>query len=148
MKRVAYDVRHAGVGLSWCWHVEPNPGGTGHHVHYFQRGDFVPQQLLSHIADRRGMGAVATVQRWRPSKRATTYGVKLAGVSYGLKLAEAEASMDVYLWANGGRLVHASRGFWRDREGATVGQREAMRSWVKRPGDDEHEWVMVRRVRP
>ncbi len=146
MKRATYDLRGLGVDLSWCWHVEPNPAGTGHHVHYFQRGGFVPQRLLSKVADRRGMGRVATVQRWHATEAATTYGVKLAGVGYGLKLAGRADTMDGYLAANGGRMVHASRGFWRDREGEQVGQREAMRAWAQKPGEDDGQWVLVRRA--
>jgi hypothetical protein len=147
MNRLRYQLRGCGIELSWCWHVEPNPAGTGHHVHYFQRGGFVPQSLLSELADREGMGRVATVQRWRPSQAATTYGVKLAGVRYGLKLAEESDTMNGYLSANGGRLVHASRGFWRNREGEQVGQREAMKSWVQRPEESENgEWVLIRRA--
>ncbi len=145
-KRLTYDLRASGVQLAWCWHVEPNPAGTGHHVHYFQRGDFVPQRLLSNLADRRGMGRVATVKRWRPTEAATTYGVKLAGASYGLKLAGKVETMDGYLAANGGRMVHASRGFWRNREGEQVGQREAMRSWATRESDSDDVWVLIRRV--
>jgi hypothetical protein len=146
MKRATYDLRGMGVELAWCWQVEPNPAGTGHHVHYWQRGSFVPQHLLSKVAVRRGMGRVATVQRWRPTQAATTYGVKLAGVRYGLKLAEESDTMSGYLAANGGRLVHASRGFWRNREGEHVGQREAMKSWGQRPEESGEEWVLIRRV--
>jgi hypothetical protein len=146
MKRLRYSLQKCGIEHAWCWHVEPNPAGTGHHVHYFQRGAFVPQSLLSELADREGMGRVATVQRWRPTQAATTYGVKLAGVRYGLKLAEESDTMSGYLAANGGRLVHASRGFWRNREGEHVGQREAMKSWAQKPEESGEEWVLIRRV--
>lgn len=145
VKRLAYDLRHdTGRALDWAWHVEPNPRGTGHHVHFFQRGDFLPQQELSRRADQRGMGRVADIRRWETKGR-SGYGLKLAGIGYGLKLAEAESTMGTYLRANGGRLVHSTRGFWRDNDGQAVGQREAMVSWAKRAGsDDDGQWQLVR----
>jgi hypothetical protein len=146
MNRLRYEIRRQVDDFGWCWHVEPNPAGTGHHVHYWQRGDYVPQRLLSTLADGGGMGRVATVKQWRPTKGATTYGVKLAGVRYGLKLAEESDTMSGYLSANGGRMVHASRGFWRNRAGEQVGQREAMKSWAQRPEESGEEWVLIRRV--
>ena len=150
MRRLTYRLRSSlGGSFEWCWHVEPNPKGTGHHVHFWQRGVYVPQRLLSDLCRSEGMGRVCEVKRWRPSTRATVYGVKLAGVGYGLKLADAEESMRGYLDINGNRLVHASRGFWRDRSGEHVGQREAMASWVKRADESETgDWEMVRKSAP
>lgn len=147
MKNLTYRLRaEAGKPFEWCWHIEPNPAGTGHHCHYWQHGRYVPQTLLSATASALGMGEVCTIQRWRPSKKAITYGLKLAGVTYGLKLAEAEESLEGYLEANGNRLVHASRGFWKDQDGERVGQREAMKAWAKRNGEVEREWVVIRKT--
>jgi hypothetical protein len=143
MKRLRYDLGTRLDGFAWCWQVEPNPAGTGHHVHYWQRGPYVPQSLLSKLARDRGMGRVATVKRWCPTKAATTYGAKLMGVTYGSKLAEKPDTMDVYLATNGGRMVHASRRFWRNREGEQVGQREAMKSWAQSPEDGDGQWVLI-----
>lgn len=146
MKRVAYDLRAAVPDWSWCWHVEPNPRRTGHHVHFWQRGGYVPQRLLSAVADRRGCGGVADVRAWKmPSHAGTNYGVKMAGVAYGMKMADASASQVAYLAANGGRLVHASRGWWRDNIGKACGQREGMAAWAAESGDSWGErWVLVR----
>jgi hypothetical protein len=71
--------------------------------------------------------------------------MKLAGVGYGLKMAQAKVTLDIYLQANGARLVHATRGFWRDDQGkALAGQREAM-TWASRSAkDDQGVWVLVR----
>jgi len=146
MKLLGHRLRKSVGPFEWCWHVEPNPKGTGHHVHAWQRGSYIPQRTLSALAAGEGMGRVCDVRRWRPSTRATMYGVKLAGVGYGLKLAEARESLELYLGCNGGRLVHASRGFWLDREGQHCGQREAMDAWAKRAEESGRgEWQLVRR---
>lgn len=144
MKRVAYDLRR-NRELHWAWHTEPNPKGTGHHVHFFQRGDFLPQAELSRVADNRGMGKVADIRKWE-TKGKSGYGLKLAGIGYGLKQAQGEATMRTYLRANGQRLVHSTRGFWKDLDGQAVSQREAMVAWAKRAGTsgDEDHWQLVR----
>lgn len=146
MKRVRYDLEQAVGECSWCWHVEPNPRGTGNHVHFWQRGAYLPQAVLSAVADRRGCGKVADIRRWRPTVRGgVTYGVKMAGVSYGLKMAEASASQLAYLQANGGRLVHASRNFYRDCVGRPCGQRAGMAAWSAETGDSWGDrWVLAR----
>ncbi len=150
VKRIAYRLRRdLGRSVNWCWHVEPNPKGTGQHAHIWQHGDFIPQRALSAAAAREGMGKVAYISRVKAKPGQTLdYGMKLAGVAYGLKLAEAEDTMKVYLEANGNRLVHASRGFWRAEDGKPFsGQREAMSAWASRnrsASDDQGEWVLVR----
>ena len=147
VRRLRYDLRHQlGRRFEDCWHVEPNPAGTGHHVHAWQRGGFVPQGVLSRLADARGMGRVCDIRAWRPEgPLAEGYGLKLAGVRYGLKLAESSDQMFTYLEANGGRLVHASRGFWRDELGEPCGQKAARRAWCRSvaEGDgEEHDWQL------
>jgi hypothetical protein len=141
--------RDLGRALNWCWHVEPNPKGTGQHIHGWQWGDFIPQRALSAAAGSVGMGRVVYVNRVKAKPgQSLDYGMKLAGVAYGLKLAQAEATMKVYREANGNRLVHASRGFWRGEDGKPyAGQREAMSAWASRnrsASDDQAEWVLVR----
>ncbi len=150
-KQFAHHVkRRLGIPFDWCWHIEPNPKDTGRHAHGWQRGeDFLPQRALSEVARSVGMGPVVFVNRVKTKPgEAIGYGMKLAGVAYGLKLTEAEATMGVYLEANGNRLVHASRGFWRGEDGkAFSGQREAMSAWASRnrsASDDQGEWVLVR----
>ena len=150
MFRLRYWLRSSGLDVSWCWHVEPNPEGTGHHVHAYQRGGFLPQRELSRGARRVGMGSVVWVERLsEPDPVKLGYGLKLAGIEYGLKLAEAEASLASYLGCNGRRLVHTSRGFF-EVEGRKVGQREAMQAWARLVGrrdglgDPEGTWQLVK----
>ena len=115
MKRLAYCLRKdLGARHQWAWHVEPNPKATGYHAHCYQRGDFITQRSLSRLADRCGMGRVVDIRKFeRPKGTAGIhYGLKLVGIDYGLKLTAAGQMMATYLEANGGRLVHASRGFF------------------------------------
>lgn len=144
MKALRHDLINLVGDCDWAWHVEPNPAGTGHHVHAYQRGDFLPQNELSRLAQRRGMGEVVWITKHElPADAPATYGVKLAGITYGLKMTEQEASMRAYLDANGGRLVHASRSFWQVN-GERAGQREAMRAWASRSTKGEGEWQLIR----
>ena len=145
MRRLRYDLGQSVGRLQWCWHVEGNPAGTGHHVHFWQRGDFIPQAELSRMAKRRGCGGVVDIRRWRATPgRAVGYGVKMTGVFYGIKTSEDAAGMSAYLDTNGGRLVHASRGWWLDRNGAPCTQRTAMEEATRSSGlDDEGPWELV-----
>lgn len=141
--RVRYDMVDAGYAVQWAWHREPNPAGTGHHVHAWQRGDYVPQRALQRICERRGLG-IPYIERLKQStsdRRGIGYGLK--GIRYGLKGAESTEQRATYLAVNGGRLVHASRGWWLDRAGAPCGQREAMRA-ATRSVEPDGTWTLVR----
>lgn len=148
VKDVTRDLRHQlGKKLQWCWTVEPNPKGTGYHLNAYQYGDFIPQAELSRIATRRGMGEVTHIQRIRHSGRAAGYGLKLAGApSYGLKEAEALETAERYLAANGGRLTHQTRGFWRHPHGETIDRvRDAEKyALAAHFGAPDGEWVRER----
>jgi hypothetical protein len=142
VKKLTYRVRQDGFEMHWCWHVEPNPSGDGqHHVHGWQRGDFVPQARLSEIAASEGMGSFVRISRIRQTAKAVKYGMKLTGIDYGMKHAEAAE----YLEANGKRLVHSSRGFWIGQEGEKLALREAQSVWAKSVHDEQvGEWRRVR----
>lgn len=62
---------------------------------------------------------------------AAAYGMKeaLEGLREALLLTEAQAS---FLNMNGGRLVHASRGFWVDQYGRPVGGLRAAAALARR----------------
>jgi hypothetical protein len=111
--RVRYDIRRIGVRWADCYHIERNPRGTGFHAHLFQHGDYIEQSLLQTLCERRGMG-FPYITAWRPTSiRAHGYALKEA-TGYGLKGAARSETLRDYLAMNGGRLVHASREFWRD----------------------------------
>jgi hypothetical protein len=135
-----------------AYHVEPNPSGSGdHHVHAWQHGEYIPIRRLSHLAEKANLGQVARINAMKQTVGAgsqVTYGLKgISGVAYGLKLVEAQAEADTYLTANGNRLVHAQRGFWRDEGGNRLtGIRPAMRAAGRAGREDEREgtWVLMR----
>lgn len=149
MRKVRHEVQNAGHDVQWAWHVEPNPEGTGHHVHAFQRGSFIPQAELSRIASAQGMGSVCWITRHKPKKGAQGYGLKLVGMPYGMKGIEAQDGLRTYLSANGGRLVHTSRDFWRDEHGKPCGQAEAITAARRARNADEGtepgSWQLVRK---
>lgn len=148
MRRLAYDIRREGHALQWAWQVEANPAGTGHHVHGWQHGAYIPQRTLSRLADYRGMGRVAHVQAWHGGR--TGYALKgLESISYGLKEAERAQLAGRYLAMNGRRLVHASRGFWRrkvDDDGFVAISKRAARAHGLRlalgEDSDPGPWVL------
>jgi hypothetical protein len=145
--------------FEWVTHVEPNPAGTGHHVHAWQhsgnprvgmghgvngagsderRTAFIPQALLSSVARRCGMGGFARINKLRSAKGAGTYGLK--GISYGLKGVEADDEGLTYLVDNGWRLTHQSRGFFRDGN-VPVGVKDAER--LAMPSAVAGRWVLM-----
>jgi hypothetical protein len=151
IKQVSHLVRREGYEWHLAYHVEPNPRGTGRHAHGYQRGSFVPQALLQDVCRTAGMG-FPDIRRWEPPKqdpdKPVGYGLKLAGIDYGLKMADTEENLRTYLDCNGGRLVHTTRGYWRDKDGkALPGVREAMTAFARSKGDDERigTWELVRR---
>lgn len=117
-------------GVELVYVVERNPRGTGHHVHAWQRGPYMPQARLSELAQTYGMGARVDIRRWESGGEA--YALKEA---YAVKDAIRAES---YLAMNGGRLTHQSRGFF----GGPV--REVERAAVAaKLGEDSHRWHIV-----
>lgn len=111
LKRFRFNVvRELGVDFEMTYCVEPNPKGTGHHAHVWQRGrHFLDWDGLNRVTAREGMGHVRRLQEWRAGGEG--YGLKGA-TGYGLKSVEMSESAAVYLQVNGGRLTHQSRGFF------------------------------------
>lgn len=135
LKRLRYDIVAEGYrDHEWAWMVEPNPRGTGHHVHGYQKGPYIPQARLSDLAARRGMGFRVYIKAMA-GQRATGYGLK--ALTYGLKGASREESHGLHLALNGGRLSHHSRGFY----GVPVREAEARAVEQRRGGDAS--WVIA-----
>lgn len=134
----------AGYPGEWWGVVEANPKGTGHHVHLWRRGGFVPQVELVRAATRCGMGRVVWVTRHRGGVEAVMYGVKGVGErvgGYGLKTALEENGLNRFLDLHGGRFGMWSRGFF------GMPYREAVRmafTRPDRPGHDPGPWHMRR----
>ena len=120
MNRLRYDLRSDGTKVEWIWMVEANPRGTGHHAHFWQHGDFIPQDRLQRLCERRGMG-IPWIGAWKARKpqsgdpdalQTVIYGMK--GAAYGLKATATTSGLAEHLRLNGGRLEHHSRGFFRE----------------------------------
>jgi hypothetical protein len=142
MKRLRYALGREVGPFEWVWHVEPNPKGTGHHVHAWQRGKFVPQTLLSKLAASKGMGAFARVNAIRSVKGSSSYGLK--GIGYGMKGVDHQGVE--YLTTNGRRLTHQSRGYFVSSDGESMGVKGAERAAKLLAGGirDEGPWVLMR----
>lgn len=144
MSRVVYDLRKAlPGGVELAWNVEPNPKGTGQHIHALEHGSYIPQPLLAEIADRRGMGRNVDIRKWEAQgPLSSAYGLK--GVLYPIKGALGEQEgLDVFLRCNGRRLIHATRGFFRHGAlGPHVGLEDARRIWsvVRRGATEPDPW--------
>lgn len=132
--------RELGRSFDWVYHVEPNPEGTGHHSHAWERGAYLPQEAIARIADGVGMGGVAFINRIRNATKTSHYGLK--GLGYGMKGVKAEESRVAYMKANGGRLTHQSRGFFVDSDGQSVGVREAERA-ASGAGQEPGRWLLM-----
>ncbi len=151
MARVKHGLGVLGYRFEWVWTVEANPRGTGHHAHFWQHGDYVPQPALQGVAAREGMGYpwIGRFQANRPSDgaqgpSAVTYGMK--GVGYGLKGAAAVSGLPEHLRLNGGRLQHHSRGFFRQGEEQLTKVEAVDRAVRLVHGDELDCWVMRRCV--
>jgi hypothetical protein len=118
-------------------HVEPNPLGTGTHVHLWQHGDPVEPWVLEEHAREAGFGTTWMGPRTSPPDRSLCYGMKsvMDEAGAGGRLSE---KAETFLRLNNGRLHHATHKFWRDRSGnALNGVREAMR------GTTQEEWALT-----
>ena len=120
----------------FAFHVEPNPRGTGNHLHGWQHGPAkIPQAALQEACERCGFG-IPDIRRWHNRGGGAGYGLK--GIGYGMKHDDLER----FLSLNGRRLVHHTRGFFREGAGGpslTLG--EAKRRATP-PGDDPGPWVL------
>lgn len=126
-----YYRQNGGKPFESVLHVERNPHGTGYHGHLWLHGSRLDFAASDAAARRAGLGWVHT-EVIRVTSGASAYGLK--GASYGLKGASDGSSG--YLWHNGGRLTHQSRGFFR---GLPV--REAEKAALAERGDSP--WVVT-----
>jgi hypothetical protein len=116
------------------------------HLNLFWHGGFVPQSFLVEVAKALGWGPRVSVNKWEPVRASSSgYGMKEAlstSSGYGMKEARATGATSptlsdslqphqaAFLARNGGRLMHTTRGFWRNGpKGESLGnQRAAFRS--------------------
>jgi hypothetical protein len=125
----------------WDYHVEANPKETGYHVHAWQHGPYLPKRVLQEAAHRAG-GGWTRIEEIRKKREASSYGLKLAAATYGLKGADSEPHE--YLRLNGRRLSHHSRNFYRSPTGARIGVRTAEKLALRElHGERQGTWRLV-----
>jgi hypothetical protein len=137
MRSVVRWMRRNFDEVQMAYHVEPNPKGTGNHLHAWEHGpNKIPQRALQEACHRSGFG-IPDIRRFKV-RGSVTYGLK--GVSYGMK----HDDLETFLSLNGGRLVHATHGFWRDSlTGERLTLEEAKtRFKLDNTGDDQGPWVL------
>lgn len=124
------SIRGDGYRFQYAWSVEENPGGTGHHVHMLQRGDFVP---IRKVVASWG-GRVCYAQRLKGNAGlASAYLVKAARwdlnkvANYTLKKQEG-----------------VTRPLWWSRDyfhGTSAEARQAVRGLLYGPPSEKGRWV-------
>jgi hypothetical protein len=131
-------LRERGYKVEWAYHLEENPRETGFHAHAWQHGDYVPQDELQDVCRSAGLG-IPFINRMRQRtgrSGGVSYGLK--GVRYGMKSEDLSGFLDL----NGGRLVHATRNFWRDGVDGERLTLESARALVRTPGEDPGPWSL------
>lgn len=98
-------------GYEWdhAWTVEVNPRGTGLHVNVLQKGSYVPQAELQDVWGH--IVHVQAVKGHTGAQKVGGYSLKEAQKVAGYSVKDAAQHTAQHLDANGGRLVHVSRGF-------------------------------------
>lgn len=112
-----------------AWHAHVNPTHDGErHIHAYVRGQ-VDEEEIATSAYAVGFGPRIDVKAIKGGPYA--YGLWPVFATKGLDAPEAQALLDEFLEANGGRLVHATSGrnrFWRDRSGRPTTLKEARKA--------------------
>lgn len=133
MSMFSHYVRRLVPEFRWVWAAEENPGLTGVHTHgYFHTGDRrcdPGQKLFNDAAHRAGLGRVH-YGLLPPDLPVDFFG-------YLMKTVASPDLIDRYLDLNGStrrrRLIHASRGYWRDGpSGEPITRAEAERIAYRR----------------
>jgi len=100
-----------GFQLEWVMAHERTKKGV-RHGHALQKGDSIPQAILSSMAERSGMGYVTWIERIRDDG-ASAYAMKEARrvIGYATKGSE---QLEQHPDFNGGRLYRSTRGYFRE----------------------------------
>jgi hypothetical protein len=133
VNRIVEYVRRPGNSLVMAWFVEHDPHGEDHHVHGYGRADDIGYETWQATAKAVGTGSIHIQKRRSDTREPVLYGLKTV-------LRGTDDDVREFLDLNGGRLVHASRGFWRDRRARPTTLRIAMKEAAQRlPG----HWVLT-----
>ena len=143
LQNVRRRLQRSGFAFEWCYSVEANPRATGHHAHLLVHGPSSPPAAAwTAHATHAGFGMVH-VQETRPTK-AWWYLMKSVVTSEDLPLPAAEVAIAGHLVLNGGRLINASRQFWRDTDGRVLpGMAAAVAVCRTGHSQQDDEWIVV-----
>lgn len=121
MKSFRRNMNRKVAGWQDCYHVERNPSGVGNHIHAWawSASGSLTRDVVRDAAARADMGWADVQPRRAPEGASLSYGLKavLQGDPTAALLPPATAD---FLSINGGRLLHATRGFWRDGRGNAI----------------------------
>jgi hypothetical protein len=102
--------RRRGVSdAEFAYSVEPYTSGGQHHVHGYAWGQVHDHSLFSAAARSSGLADVRVERVYHH-----------ANLAYSVKAMADDRLRPRFLAANGGRIVHASRAFWRGPDGSPV----------------------------
>jgi hypothetical protein len=145
MRKFTNRLRRIGTSGHWAYHVEPFQSGANTHAHLWWRGTDLWPEEIAHGTRAAGIG-------WHHDIRPTHVALeqyRVPTLEYGLKMILRDRpdnpttlwpTAEQYLALNGGRLVHTSRGFWRDRHGTPTTLAKAQ---VSARAHRPHQWSAV-----
>ena len=143
MQRLRERLTYRGWEFEWAYGVEqPNPT-TPPHVHILVHGQRVPPDDV--WVEQATQSGFDVDHRPRTSRGSDTYLFKkVSKVKYG-GWSDGLDAIDAHLELNGGRIIHATRSFWRDHSGEPIaGMDEAVR--IARQAvanDDSSDWILI-----
>jgi hypothetical protein len=136
MKWLLDSLRAAVAEVELAWAAEPNPAGTGTHVHgYLHTGDTGRVVNCPEMAKALAEAGIYTIFRLDPVPR----GAGSNHMSYPMKCLSDPDLREPFLILNGTPkrlfLIHSTRGFWRDGAGGEkLTRREAEKRAYRRSG--------------
>jgi hypothetical protein len=136
MKWLLALLRAAVAGVELAWAAEPNPAGTGTHVHgYLHTGDTGRVVNRPEMAKALYEPGIDTIFRLDPVPK----GAGANHMSYAMKSLADPDLREPFLDLNGTAsrrfLIHSTRGFWRDGAGGEkLTRREAEKRAYRRSG--------------
>lgn len=102
LKTLSKALRRSGYGWEYLAVPEVHQNGFWH-LHLLQKGDFIPQQVLSHRAESAGMGRVVDIRRISDGQEVPKYLCKyLTKQTLSAEIARSKKS----------KRFRTSRGFW------------------------------------
>ena len=114
---VANDLRADGLTFEYCWVVELD-SRLKPNLHVLYHGDRISSiRFRSALARAGGQGDTQPIRHLKILAR---YIVKLPLCGLDLPDIDASAALDLHARLNGGKILHASRRFWRDADGSPL----------------------------